>query len=45
MYDFILMQWLLKKLNKDNLQNCVDKGFISEEQMDVIISNIQFNAN
>lgn len=43
MYDFILNQWILRKFTKTNVQNCVTKAYITQDQANTILSNSQIS--
>jgi hypothetical protein len=43
MYNFILNQWVMKKFTETNVQNCVTKGYITQDQADTILATPQFN--
>lgn len=41
MYNFILNQWIMKKYTETNIQNCVTKGYITQEQANTILATPQ----
>lgn len=41
MYDFILIQWKIKKYDEVNIANCVLKKYIKQVQADVILATPQ----
>jgi hypothetical protein len=43
MYDFILNQWVLKKFTTANVQNCITKGYITQDQANVILATAQIS--
>jgi len=38
MYKFILNQWILGKYTATNISNCVNKGYITQNQANTIIT-------
>lgn len=38
MYDFIKNMWIMGKYNITNISNCVTKGYITQDQGNVIMS-------
>lgn len=44
MYDFIKIQWMLRKFREANIANCVTKGYITQEQADTILAMPQIQA-
>lgn len=42
MYRFLLYMWIMRKINKDFLQEQVEKGRISQEEYKSIISSTHF---
>ncbi|AGX43941.1 hypothetical protein [Clostridium saccharobutylicum] len=38
MYDFIKIQWIMRKYSETNIANCVTKKYITQAQADVILA-------
>jgi hypothetical protein len=38
MYDYIKNQWIMSKFTKINIDKCVSKGYINQEQADEIMA-------
>lgn len=45
MYSFILNQWVMRKYTDTQVQNCVVKKYITQEQANVIMSIPQIIQN
>lgn len=43
MYNFILIQWQLKKFSADQVDSCVVKGYVTQDQANTILATPQFN--
>lgn len=41
MYNFVLNQWILGRFTQTQVQNCVTKGYIIQEQADTILATPQ----
>ena len=41
MYNFILNQWIMKKYTATQVQNCVTKGYITQDQANTILATPQ----
>lgn len=39
--DFILNQWIMRKYTETNITSCVTKGYITQEQADIILATPQ----
>ncbi len=37
MYEFILIQWQLRRFSQTQVQNAVTKEFVTQEQADIIL--------
>lgn len=44
MYDFILNQWIMRKYTALQVTKCVTKGYITQEEADVIFQHHKFNS-
>lgn len=38
MYEFIKNQWLMRKYTEDNIANCINKGYITQDQANAVMS-------
>jgi hypothetical protein len=43
MYDFILYQWIMKKFTTDQVNKCVAKGYITQDQANMILATLQIS--
>lgn len=41
MYDFILNQWILGKYTATNIANCVNQGYVTQDQANIILTIAQ----
>ncbi|SPF33826.1 conserved hypothetical protein [Candidatus Desulfosporosinus infrequens] len=41
MYDFILNMWVLQTFTQAQVQNCVTKGYINQDQANTILATPQ----
>ncbi|MFT8350087.1 hypothetical protein [Clostridium saccharoperbutylacetonicum] len=41
MYNFILNQWIMCKYTFSNIQNCINKGYITQEQANTVLATPQ----
>lgn len=38
MYQFLLNLWIMNRINETNIQNAVNKGFITQEEANTILA-------
>lgn len=43
--DFILNQWIMRKYSETNIANCVTKGYITQEQANIILATQQIEVS
>jgi hypothetical protein len=41
MYDFIKNMWIMGRYNSTNVDNCVTKGYITQDQANMIMTSLQ----
>lgn len=44
MYSFILNMWIMKRITEEHVQACVVKGFITQEQANMILATPQIEV-
>lgn len=44
MFNFILFQWVMRKFTADQVNACVTKKFITQDQADTILETQQIGA-
>ncbi|MFZ5688690.1 MAG: hypothetical protein ACOY9Y_11045 [Bacillota bacterium] len=41
MYQFLLNMWIMKKITAQQVQNAVNKGYITQQEADIILATPQ----
>lgn len=45
MYDFIVNMWVMRKYTATNIDNCVTKGYITQDQANTIMAMTQVTTD